>query len=170
MGKRPANYSMREITMLLLTYKPETTAVATVDAATEAKPKARREYNKKARHTRMKATLRTIFNMTAKEDGVEFTVETLCKRLQMPLRNQIVQGVLNPNNIKADVNATLKEIGGVVEVRREMPAGGRGRPYAVFTFDPCTLSTKGRLIRAEIVKEEAEAQARAEAKAKAAKK
>ena len=137
------------MTMLLLTYKPEVAPAATV---TKRVNKGRREYNADARQRRMKATLKTILSMNAKEDGVEFTVTTITKRLQMPFRNQILKGEVNDKTIKADVNAILKQIGGVTEVRRE---GSRGRPQVVYTFNANELSTKGRLIHAEIKREEA---------------
>jgi hypothetical protein len=141
------------MTMLLLTYKPEVATAATVTKPTRVS-KGRREYNADARHRRVKATLKTILSMNAKEDGVEFTVTTITKRLQMPFRNQILKGEVNDKTIKADVNAILKQIGGVTEVRRETPEGSRGRPQVVYTFNAKDLTTKGRLIRAEIEREE----------------
>jgi len=72
----------------------------------------------------------------------------------MPFRNQILKGEVNDKTIKADVNAILKQIGGVTEVRRETPEGSRGRPQVVYTFNAKDLTTKGRLIRAEIEREE----------------
>ncbi len=146
------------MTMLLLTYKPEVATVATVATpatVTKRVNKGRREYNADARQRRMKATLKTILSMNAKEDGVEFTVTTITKRLQMPFRNQILKGEVNDKTIKADVNVILKQIGGVTEVRRETPEGSRGRPQVVYTFNANELSTKGRLIHAEIKREEA---------------
>ncbi|MFK8770437.1 hypothetical protein [Aeromonas caviae] len=140
------------MTMLLLTYKPEVATAATV---TKRVNKGRREYNADARQRRMKATLKTILSMNAKEDGVEFTVTTITKRLQMPFRNQILKGEVNDKTIKADVNVILKQIGGVTEVRRETPEGSRGRPQVVYTFNANELSTKGRLLHAEIKREEA---------------
>jgi hypothetical protein len=140
------------MTMLLLTYNPEVATAATV---TKRVNKGRREYNADARQRRMKATLKTIITMNAKEDGAEFTVTTIIKRLQMTFRAQSLKDEVNISTIKADVNAILKQIGGVTEVRRETPEGSRGRPQVVYVFNAKDLSTKGRLIRAEIEREEA---------------
>ena len=140
------------MTMLLLTNKAETTATAAVVTAPAAAPQV---YHKEARLSRMKAVLKTMIKMSAQEEYQEFTIATLGARLKLALLAQIKKGELKESSIKADLNAAIREMGGVVELRREKVEGTRGRPYAVYAFDASTLTTKGRLIKAAIDAEQA---------------
>jgi len=135
------------MTMLLLTHNTETTAPAAVVTAAVAAPQV---YHKEARLARMKAVLKTIIKMSTQEDGQEITVAMLEARLMLALRAQIKKGTLKASSIRADLNAAIREMGGMVELRREKVEGTRGRPYAVYAFDASTLTTKGRNIKAAI--------------------
>ena len=153
--------------MLQNVHKPEVTtdAVATVS---EVKQKPRRSYDKAARRTRSTAVLRTLLNLDAKEKGCEITISMLKTRLKMPFLGQVKKNQVNPDSITADLNVIVKEIGGLVEVRREKIAGTRGRPYVVYNIDLKKLTQKGQEILAAIEAEESRA-AEASAKRAAAK-
>jgi len=146
---------------MLLTHKPEVTSSAVVTQvadAVSAKPakatKAKKAYHKGARQARMKATLKTIIKMSSQEGGEEITIATLGARLKLALLAQIKKGELKESSIKADLNAAIKEMGGLVELRREKADGARGRPFVVYAFDASTLTAKGLQLRAAIEEEQ----------------
>ena len=115
-------------------------------AARGGDTKPRVPYNPKARNTRMQTILQTIFRMA--EKGTEITVQKIKNEMAESLLPQIKSGELKEENISADINAAMKVMGGMVELRRE--PSPRGRPYAVYGFDPSKLTERGEKIRALI--------------------
>ncbi|MGN5048707.1 hypothetical protein ACTG16_22680 [Aeromonas sp. 23P] len=155
---------------MLLTHKPEVAEVAEVAEVKTRKrvtTKPRRKYDKKARHTRCVAVMRTMLNMSPEEQK-SITIDMLKNRLKLPFLNQVKKDQVAAENIPADLNVIVKELGGLVKVGSERPAGASGRSRIVYSFDPSTLTRKGVEIHTEIKEEENRAAVAAEAKRKAA--
>ncbi len=146
MGKRPANLSHKGNAMTANKY-----AVKSYPA--QVYP-AHPCYNKNARQQRIKETLKTIITMTREKDGGEFTVADLKARIKETLDSQTANREIKESSIAADIHVTLKEVGGLIELRRAK-GNGRGRPTAVYTFFDKALTPKGRMIQKALENEQA---------------
>ncbi|MFK8774239.1 hypothetical protein [Aeromonas caviae] len=141
------------MTVLPLTHNPEVASVAEVQRKKRVATKPRRKYDKKARHTRSVAVLRTMLNMTPEEQN-SITIDMLKNRLKLPFLNQVKKDLVAAENIPADLNVIVKELGGLVKVGKERPAGTTGRARIVYSFDVKNLTRKGVEIHAEIEAEQ----------------
>lgn len=114
--------------------------------AAEKESKPRVPYNPKARSHRMRSILMTIIEMAG--DETEITVNKIKARMEDELLPQIKSGIIKEESIGADINTALKIMGGMVELRRD--PSPRGRPYAVYAFDPSKLTERGKEIHSAI--------------------